>query len=303
MRSLKKPESLKAGDTIALVRPCSRLNDQQWVQSQKILRDLGFCVVTYPEKFPENSFFASSDEARGKELQWALSEPGVKAIFCARGGYGSARAIRHFSKLKRMRPKIIVGYSDVTYLLHWMINQMAWVGFHGPLVGYLNSSRMKKFMKEVISLPKTPSKMNLPEAKTLRSGTSKPGRLVGGNLSVLEVTGPAALPREPIILILEEVNENHYEIDRLLGKILDAGYAPFIQGILCGKFLKCGKADSKKFPWKIIEGRLQKLTKGPILQNIRFGHGVSDQRIFPLGLKVRIKGKSIQLLEEAVRPS
>jgi len=301
MKSFQKPEALKVGDTIALVRPCSKLENQDWQKAQKLLRSLGFCIVTYPYQFPKDSFFASNDESRTRELEWALKEPGIKGIFCARGGYGSARSLRDLKIPKRISPKLIMGYSDVTYLHHWVMNQLNWNSFHGPLVGTLDQGRMKKFLLEMAALSSRAIRIPLSEAKILQSGKSKPARLVGGNLSMLEVAGPASLPKEPILLILEDVNENFYRIDRMLGRLLDAGYDRYVQGIICGKFLNCGKDDKSTFSWKRIEESLKRLTNGPILQNVRFGHGIKNQRIFPLGVRARLSGKTLEVLEGAVR--
>ncbi len=300
-KPIKKPQALMLGDTVALIRPSSRLDLNRWRELQCALQNLGYCVATYSGKFSQDPFFAASDRERAAELMWALKEPGVRAIFVARGGYGAIR-LPEFCRLpKAAEPKIVVGYSDTTYLHQWVQNELQWVTFHGPLMGFLETKSLRKFSDRLLKLPTDAWKEKWSEVRVLRSGDTKRARLVGGNLSVFELSGPAALPKEPVVLALEDVNENFYRIDRMLRILKDAKYDRYIRGIICGTFHRCGQVDAKTFGWKRIESTLLELTDGPVWTNAQFGHGLQDQRILPLGSWVRMKGKILEGLEGVVR--
>src|SRR5690606_27256842 len=118
-------------------------------------------------------------------------------------------------QVSRWRPKIFLGYSDMTYIHQTIQNQLGWVTFHGPLIGSLDLTRLKKCIQSLEHLKK-PSRETWSEAKPKGKGTNAEGRLVGGTLSLLSLTGKNALPREPVILALEDVNENFYRIDRMI---------------------------------------------------------------------------------------
>lgn len=306
MKSLRSPMALRKGDTVAVVRPSSRLDRDVFDRSIGELREEGLCVVTYPGKLSSDAFFSSPDEDRASELLWAFKQPGVRAILIARGGYGSQRTLRllrgHIKKLKKLPPKIVVGYSDATYLLQWVQNQLGWMSFHGPLIGALSGARLKSFVKEIFHLSFQPAKHDFSEVKVVAGGGRLArGRLVGGNLSLLSLKGPAALPQEDIVLVLEDVNENFYRIDRMLRSLLDAGYDRFVKAVICGSFHGCGKDDRKTFGFRRVLETLQELTDGPIWVNARFGHGVQKQRILPLGALVEVRGKRISFREGVVR--
>jgi muramoyltetrapeptide carboxypeptidase len=159
---------------------------------------------------------------------------------------------------------------------------------------------MRAFVKDLLSLAKRPNSEAWSEVKNVGAKASARGKLVGGNLSLLTTLGPAALPREPVILALEDVNENHYRLDRMIGNLIDAGYARYVKGIVCGRFLNCGEKDRTSFPFSKIISSLRQLTRGPIWLGARFGHGVKHQRILSLGVKAALSGKKVSWRESAV---
>lgn len=285
---------------MAVVRPSSRLDEKKFNLSAKALRQLGFAVVVYPGKFSRDAFFASSDDDRSRELIWALTEPGIRAVFVARGGYGSLRTLSGWienaalmKRLRRSTPRWVIGYSDATYLLHWIFNQLRWMTIHGPLIGFLDSKSLKSLTETLMSFENGQKRQRLTEARRIQGGRAK-GRLLGGNLSVLETGGPGALPREPMILCLEDVNENYYQIDRMLWRLIHAGYAPYVRGLLFGKFLKCGEVDRKTFRWERVLETAKRLCRGPILENLRFGHGLKTQRLIRIGAIAELRNRQLK---------
>lgn len=289
------PPPLKRGDTVALILPASRLEEDFYEASLKAFREEGFFVATFPGKKKRHRFFSAADEDRAKELNWALTEPGINAVFCCRGGYGSMRLLPYLHKfnLKKWRPKIFVGYSDVCFLHQWLSNRLGWLSFHGPLVGQISKTALVNMIEEVLRLPDRKAEV-WSECRLIRKGQAE-GRLVGGNLSMLQTSGEAALPREKLILALEDVNEYHYRIDRMIWALIHAGYSRFVKGIVLGSFHQCGKVEKNPFPWEWIRESLEQLCPdGPILEAAQFGHGLKVQRLLPLGMKLRLKGKEFR---------
>lgn len=297
---LTKSKALKVGDTVALVRPSSKLDDQKFNLAAQYLRELGFFVAIYPKQTKADSYFSASDEDRAREWSWAFRQPGIKAVFQCRGGYGAQRMISKLSddEIDLFLPKIFVGYSDGTYLHQWIQNRLGWTSIHGPLGGFMVKSQMKTMIKDLSALAAGPQIQEWPEVKNVGTNAEAIGRLVGGNLSLLQSSGPAAIPKLPIVLAIEDINENFYRIDRMLGSLIDAGYSAHVKGLIVGSLKKCGEADAQTFGIKRLHSRLRELCQGPIWVNARFGHGLKHQRLLPLGCEVRLMRNKFQILEK-----
>ncbi len=309
MVKLKKPRPLESGDTIAVIRPAGRIDQKHYLSTLKWIRELGFCVAEFGGPHRKDSYFAASDETRAREIQWAFSEPGIRLVIAARGGYGSQRALDHLSArdLKTWSPRIFVGYSDITYMHQWIQNQLGWTTIHGPLAGFLNKPALKKLFDGLIGLRQYPDSEIWTEATLIGKRKSADGILVGGNLSLLQTAGQAALPREKIILAIEDIAENYYRLDRMIWNLIQAGYDKSVQGILLGSLHMCGRDDARSFGQKKFIESLQRLCAGPILMNCRFGHGFREknklQRLLPLGVKMSISGNKVLYHEPVVTTS
>jgi len=296
------PRPLVVGDTVALIRPASKLEDEKYERAVKTFQRLGFFVVQYPGRVKSHAFFAASDEDRANELMWAFEQPAIKAVFSCRGGYGSMRLLPHIKEasIRKWKPKIFVGYSDITFLHHWIINRFGWPCFHGALVGQVKAEEIESLISRIVALSGL-KRETWSECKVFRKGKGM-GRLVGGNLSMLQVNGPAALPREKLVLVLEDVNEANYRIDRMLWNLIYAGYDRFVEAVILGRFHLCGRNDVNEFKFKWIMETVQKLCpRGPILTNAHFGHGPGPQRLLPLGSTVGVKGKELSWQASLVR--
>jgi len=285
---------LEFGDSIAIVSPAGKIDELKVQRTCQMIRSLGFFVQTYPHKKSKDRFFASSDLDRAKELSWAMSEPSVRAVFCCRGGYGSARALRLLSSsdTNSWKRKLVVGYSDITYLHQWIYNRLGWKSMHGPLVGFQDKAQLRNLLKTLMDWPLHKTEL-FAEAKILRKGRAA-GKLFGGNLSLFQVAGPAALPKQKMILLIEDVGEAYYRIDRMLQSLIDAGYKKHIAAILVGKLHECGRPDAKQFGLTRLKQSFLALTDGPVLWGLRFGHGLKNQRLFQIGADVEVSGKKLR---------
>jgi len=298
----KKPAALKPGDTIALIRPAGSLDQKHMDSVAHHLRRLGFFVATYPAPKKKAAYFSASDEHRAAEWMWAFTEPGIKCVWACRGGYGSARmlSLLDVKKLKSAPPKLFIGYSDITLLHQWHLNEMNRVSLHGSLLGILNPAEIKYAVNEVLKLTSSSRAENWSEVKILQKGSAR-GVLAGGNLSLLQTSGVAALPREPMILVLEDVNEDFYSLDRMIWTLIHAGYSQYVKGIILGTLKGCGAKDKNIFPFSYVEDSLKKLCRGPIWTQAKFGHGLRKQRLLALGCRVSIHQKILRYQEGQVK--
>jgi muramoyltetrapeptide carboxypeptidase len=306
-----KPERLRPGDTIAIVAPASAPPDEKSIDlSVALLEKLGFKVKEGLNVRKRHGFLAGSDEHRASDLMDAFVNPKIKAIFCVRGGYGSARLLAHLDfELIRKNPKIFVGYSDLTWFHCACLTKADLVTFHGPM---LNSDLIKEDLPEFTlnSLFKTLQEPTAPlrisaspdgQAKVLKEGRAS-GPLVGGNLSVLCTTiGTPAQPSfENALLFLEDVDEPPYRFDRMLTHLLNAGVLNRLNGVAIGTNKNCedpkrnGANEYRQSLEDVLKERLGRLGI-PIVTGLPFGH-VQFNATLPVGLMAELDGIKGELI-------
>jgi muramoyltetrapeptide carboxypeptidase len=230
------PPSLEPKDKVAIVAPARKISKQELRKAIDILTGWGLEVVFPENLFKEHHQFSGTDEQRAADFQWALDNPDIKAIFCARGGYGSARIIDSldFSAF-RNQPKWIVGYSDIT-VIHTHINKLFNIStIHGtmPINFATNSVQSLNTLKSILSgdMPTYAVGGNEFNIK----GKSE-GQLVGGNLSILySLNGSESFPDvEGKILFIEDLDEYLYHVDRMVMNLKRAGVFASLSGLVVG---------------------------------------------------------------------
>lgn len=304
-----KPPALKPGDTIAISSPAGAVWDESSItRFASIIESLGFKVKlgqTLKEKW---GYLAGSDELRAKELNTFFADKEVKAIFCQKGGWGCARLLDKLDyQLIKKNPKVIMGFSDITSLLIAIYSKTGVVTFHGPVgnsgwndfsVDYIKRVLMKKEAVQFVYPEKDDDK-----PYTLNSGKAK-GRLMGGNLAVLTgIIGSAYLPHwKNKILFLEDVEEEPYEIDRMLTQLKLAGVLSQISGFVFGKCSKCvAEEPFKAFTLKeVLEQHIKPLGI-PAFYGAMIGH-IENKYTVPLGVEAEVDADTfeIKLLESSV---
>ena len=235
---MKKPPYLKKNDTVAIIAPARKISLNEIEQGIEILKSWGLNVVTGPNTFNEDHQFSGTDLQRTEDFQLMLDNPEVKAIFCARGGYGSVRIIDRIDFRKFVEnPKWIVGYSDVT-VFHSHINRHyeietlhAEMPFKFKLQNKDNAalkSLYNALFGEAVSYDLSNHEFN-------REGKCK-GILTGGNLSMLySLTGSASdIDTEGKILFIEDIDEYRYHIDRMMMNLKRNGKFEHLAGLIIG---------------------------------------------------------------------
>ncbi len=233
-----RPPPLRPGASIAVVAPASAPHDlEQYEKGLARLRSL-YDVRSAWTSGQERGYLAAPDSVRAAALHDAIRAPDVQAIVCVRGGYGCLRLLPHLDwTLARNHPTLLVGYSDVT-ALHLAFQARAdWTGLSGPVAtewGELDADTLDPF--RLLAEGGTPV-IGEESLHSFREGTAT-GRLLGGNLSVLTrlIGTPYAPDWNGALLVLEDVAEAPYRIDRMLSHLQHAGVLDAVSGVILGNF-------------------------------------------------------------------
>lgn len=304
-----KPRALKKGDTIGIVAPGSPQNQGKLDKATRILEYMGFNVIQSPSCFGKYGYLAGKDEMRADDINLMFRDQTIDAIFCMRGGYGTSRILDLIDyDTIHHNPKIFMGYSDITALHIAMIQKSRLVTFHGPMLtsdfilqefqGYTELA-MLKAITSPFSLGEIKAPPGYPKEEMLVPGSAK-GDVIGGNLSLIAATigTPYEIDTRGKLLIIEELEEEPYRIDRMLIQLKLAGKLDDAVGIVLGQFTFCEPGDFQNSLSleQVFEDILVPLEK-PIIKNVCFGHDAQKATI-PMGVKARIDGNTSSFIIE-----
>ncbi len=301
-----KPKKLLNGDLIGLISPASAVDEFSKVeQGVKYFEKLGYKVEVGKNIGKLHGYLAGSDEERLSDLHYMLRKKEVKAIFCIRGGYGSNRLLNKIDyNLVKRNPKIFVGYSDITALQLGFFAKTGLITFAGPMLAVDFYSEVNSYAEESfwtsITSNKPLGKVKMPNGEKLfgLNKGEKIGRIIGGNLAVLSsLIGSKFLPDlKGKILLLEEIGEAPYRIDRMLSQLSFSNNLDKISGAVLGAFIDCNEKDPTKSSLtlgEVIEDYFGKL-KVPVIYNLSHGH-IENNLTIPLGIKVKINSSRTTL--------
>ena len=302
MPSLRRARALRPGARIALAAPAGPLDPDALDSGRVALERLGFEVVTREDVLERDGYLAGSDARRAEELMGFVRDPDVDAIVCARGGYGCHRLVdRLDAQAFREAAKPLVGYSDVTTLLLWQRKHAGLMGIHGPMCEKPGSLEGEAGSALVRALQGTGP---LPRyaGETVRAGWAE-GRLVGGSLSVCVASlgTPWELDTRGAILMLEDVTELPYRIDRMFQQLRAAKKFEQAVGVAFGSFEGC---DDERYPDWTVDRLVDELAAeldGPVVKALPFGHG-AENRPWPFAGRAALDGArgELEVLEAAV---
>lgn len=293
-KTLKQPPYLKAGDTVAIVAPSGILKNRndEVQQAQTLLKRWGLHSVVGKNVFSKADHFAGTDDERCEDFQNALDNPKIRAIWCARGGYGTVRILDKldFSKFKK-NPKWVIGYSDIT-ALHNAIHNEGVESLHAIMCVSLPKDESE--IEASISTFKNtlfgkPLSYTLEGSIYNKTGTTS-GQLVGGNLTMLHTMlgSKTSIDTSGKILFIEEIGEYKYHIDRMLQSLKRAGYFDNCKGIIVGDMTKLRK-NTTLWGTSIEQLILDALADYdfPIAFNMPAGHE-KDNRALILGRTIEL---------------
>ena len=286
------PEYLKAGDKIAIVAPAGKIASEKVELAAKILESWGL-IVEIADHIYDNYFqYASKDSERILDFQKALDNINIKAIFCARGGYGSIRIIDKldFSTFKKS-PKWIVGFSDITILHSQIHSNYKIETIHGIMAAGLNlvtsNTESVQSLKQALFGLKLNYEFDL--SPLSRKGKAN-GILVGGNLAILcsLIGSDSDIPTKGKILFIEEIGEYLYRIDRMMWTLKRAGKLDKLAGLVVGGFtdIPDKASDFGKSAYEIVAEAVKDY-KYPVCFGFPAGH-MEDNRALILGREVNL---------------
>jgi muramoyltetrapeptide carboxypeptidase len=303
-----RPPALGRGSRVALVAPAGPLAEGAVGRAAERVRSWGWEPLPGRAAARRHGFLAGTDAERLADLNAALRDRDVDAVWCLRGGYGTMRLLPHVDwAALRERPRALIGFSDNT-ALHLAIQRIGLVSFHGPHPATAEMTEFsERVLRRVVAGPGPAGRLPFPDAGPRRAETGRPGvaegPLLGGNLALLAATlgTPYAMRPAGSILFLEDIGEPGYRVDRMLTQLLLAGAFDEVAGIAVGDFGE-GDAGDEGMP-KAREVLLERLAPLgiPLALGFPFGH-VADNWTLPLGVRARLDAGAgtLELLDPAV---
>ncbi|HTS04464.1 MAG TPA: LD-carboxypeptidase [Candidatus Eisenbacteria bacterium] len=296
-----KPPALRPGDTIGIIAPASNVNRSEFEAGCAALRRAGYNPVYSDSIFDRDLYFAGSLDRRVRELEEVFERDDVRAIICARGGYGANYLLNKLDLRKiQPRPKIFVGYSDITCLLtHFTDNGL--ITFHGPMVAkdwvHDNGVELESW-QSALSVTKP---WNIPlnkESKPLIEGEAE-GVLYGGCLSILVASlgTPFQINTKGKILFIEDVAAKPYQIDRMLMQLRIGGHLDHVRGMIFGEMLDCIQSPNQDYTLEDVIVRIVGDLNIPVAFGVKSGHVSKGNITLPFGVeaKLSVQGSSISL--------
>ena len=290
------PAALAPGARVALLAPAGPLaSPADLERAERNARELGWEPHAYPNALARDGYLAGDDTSRLADLNAAIRDPRIDGIWCLRGGYGTMRILDavDYDSLRR-KPKAVIGFSDIT-ALHLAIRARAdLVTFHGPTA----RAELTPFSRESLSRATLATSAthiardpfaNSPPLTWLKEGQAS-GRLEGGNLALIcALLGTPYTARfDGAILVLEDVNEPLYRIDRMLRQLILSGALERVAALCFGAFTERGDdSDAGARSLDVLFGEAAAHVRGPVVSNAPIGH-VPDQWTLPLGARAEL---------------
>jgi muramoyltetrapeptide carboxypeptidase len=294
-----KPSALRPRDTVHIVAPAGPFDRPSFEVGLDVL-SRRYSTVLSPHLFDSWRYLAGPDAHRTEDLARALTDPQARAIFCARGGYGSMRLLPDLP-LRDAASSALVGFSDVT-AVHLALQALGRVSIHGPVVTHLGKQPpdVQEYLFRLLESPEAPPPLQ--GTATYVPGTAE-GPLLGGNLSVLTrlLGTPYLPPLDGAVLLLEDIGERPYRIDRMWTHLRLAGVFSRVRGIVLGDFTGCEEKDAPYGSADVLRSLAEEAGL-PCAAGFPIGHATPN---FPvaLGTRVRLEASEARLtfLEGAVQ--
>ncbi|MFB6633033.1 LD-carboxypeptidase [Streptomyces sp. NPDC056362] len=303
VEALTRAERLRPGARVAVVAPSGPVPEERLAPGLDVLRGWGLEPVVAPhvlDTHPALRYLAGDDAARARDLTEAWCDPSVSAVLCARGGFGAQRMVDlvDWAAIRAAGPKAFVGYSDVTALHEALAVRAGFATLHGPMVAaatFLSDPATQESLRATLFEPDT--------VRTLGRGTGRPlvpgrarGVTLGGCVSLLaaDLGTPHGRPSaRGGLLLLEDVGEEPYRLDRILTQLLRSGWLDGVAGVALGSWEECGPYEDVR---AVLTDRLGGLGV-PVVEEMGFGHGLTALTL-PLGVPATLDTETCTLTLE-----
>lgn len=308
-RQLVKPAALRPGDTVGIAAPASYLKQAELEAGCDALRRAGYKPVYLDSILDRDLYFAGSIDRRARELQEMFTRNDVRALLCARGGYGANYLLNQLDlSTIKANPKIFVGYSDITCLLTDFLDRANLVTFHGPMAakdwahaGGVNLSSWQSALSRT-----EPWDVPLNDGVAALAEGEAEGTLYGGCLSILVASlgTPHEIQTRGTILFLEDVAAKPYQIDRMLMQLKLGGHLQNVRGVIFGEMIDCAQGANQDYTLLEVIMRIIGDLKVPVAYGVKSGHVSSGNMTLPFGVRAKLSVRdakvSLRILESAV---
>jgi muramoyltetrapeptide carboxypeptidase len=309
-----KPPALRPGDTVGIVAPASNIKRADLEAGCEALRRAGYRPFYFDSILDKDLYFAGSVERRARELEEMFAREEVRAMVCARGGYGANYLLQALDLGKiKAHPKIFVGYSDITTLLTYFADAAGLVTFHGPMVAkdWAHDDGVDLASWQAALSGRAGWEVELGSASGssgLVDGEAQ-GILYGGCLSLLVASlgTPYEINTEGTILFLEDLAAKPFQVDRMLMQLKLAGKFEGVRGIVFGEMLDCVQTANQGYTLQEVVTRVVGKFGVPVAYGVQSGHVTARNITLPIGVRagMTVLGKKVRLkiLEAAVTVS
>ncbi|GGW93863.1 LD-carboxypeptidase [Streptomyces lomondensis] len=292
---LVRPPRLAPGARVAVVAPSGPVPEERLQAGLDLLRGWDLDPVAAPHvlgRHGELGYLAGTDAQRAADLQDAWCDPSVAAVLCARGGYGAQRTVDllDWTAMRAAGPKVLAGFSDITVLHQAFATRLGLVTLYGPAaagVDFLKNARAQDHLRATLFEPESVRTITAvpPGGAALVPGRAR-GVTLGGCLSLLasDLGTPHARPgARGGLLLMEDVGESPYRLDRYLTQLLRTGWLDGVAGIALGSWARCGPYEEVR---AVLADRLGGLGV-PVVEEFGFGHG-EGALTMPLGVRAEL---------------
>ena len=291
-----RPKSLKRGHRIGVVSPSYWLEKKGLGNAVTVFQKKGYEVQLGDSVYLKDGPFAGTPQQRANDINQMFSDPNIDAIFCARGGYGANRVLPLLDyDLIQSKPKIFMGYSDITAFLTSITQKTGLVTFHGPMLSTFKNKLVPYNLDTLVNVLSGKEDIRIVEPNELKPTILKSGKAIGplwgGNMCLLvnRLGTKNQLNTDGVILFIEDVDENLYAFDRMLFHMKEAGMFENIRGLIVGELteMKDEIIPFGKTTDEIILDVCGDLNI-PIVTNFPCGHG-NYQATLPISLPVELR--------------
>ncbi|MBM7084291.1 S66 peptidase family protein [Micromonospora sp. WMMD734] len=286
--SVLRPPVLREGDTVLLVSPSGPTRPERVARGIELLTGWGLCPQVAPNAYARRGYLAGDDALRAADLNAAFADPQVRGVICTRGGYGAQRVVDLIDMAAvRRDPKVVAGFSDITALQFALWRGARLAGVHGPGAAWVDERTPLRSAESLhaalmTTAPVTVAAVPTEETYPVRVPGRAVGRLLGGNLCLITATlGTPDMPDlTGAVLLVEEVQEPPYKVDRMLTHLRRAGVLDGLAGVAVGQFTDCADGWDTTVV-DVLTDRLGDLGV-PVLGGLPIGHG-PGQLTVPVG--------------------
>ncbi len=303
---IAKPHRLKEGSTIAVIAPAGPPESQRLKRGKSLFEKKGYKIKIYPQTRRKLGYLAGDDKSRARALNDAFADERVNAVICARGGYGAVRLLPYIDfDLIRKKPKIFIGYSDITILLLSIFKKCNFVTFHGPMFAIEFGKKVRPYTANIffsiVSDPTRETRIKIPagfKINVISGGVAK-GRIVGGNLCLMtKLIGTGLLPSfKDRIVFFEDTEEEPYRIDGYLSQLFQTTDFGKAAGYIVGEFTRTEPKFGGMKGWNVKQVIIDyfKGIKKPTIYGFPCGHG-KEKITIPIGVRAVLDADRKELI-------